>query len=166
MLRKKDFFAKKTGLAPATAARNKLAHDEKVLKKRQAHAAKMRENQLAVGELSGNQVKLALTQRMNNVPDDNPVKLLCQELGYDPLKEIVVLAKNRKTDKKMRADLNRYLVDKLIPNLKSISNETKIKATVSVQVQSFKDASKAALKPLREIEDGEYEEFDEKESDG
>lgn len=134
-------------------------------------ARERRELALKTGNVVGletEELQMAVEQHMAAVPDDNPVKLACRTEDYDPLTELISIAKNHKTDKKLRADLNKYLVDKLVPNLRSLDVQKKTKMSVTVKVQSFRDASQKELKQLAKIEefkDADYAEFEEIEDD-
>ena len=70
----------------------------------------------------------------------NRVVEVCEELGHDPIRELVLRAK-KNTGPGIKASeiisINKYLVDKLVPNVKSIDIQQNTKLSVSVTVKKF-----------------------------
>jgi hypothetical protein len=145
---------------------NRKQHAEATRRNRQAGLAKAREirkaNLISQNLALPEEVRVMVEQRMADIPDDNPIKRLCLDLGHNPMEAIVKLAKTSK-EMKVRMELNKYLVDKLVPNLRAVDMQQKVKMQVSVRIQSFKDASQEALKktaPAAAYVDADYSEFD------
>lgn len=159
----------------ALLKRNAEAHAAKVKRVRQgtmAHALKVKNERLhkekvALGsELPvehEQEIRVAIEKRMASVPDDNPVKILAEQTGHNPLSELFRIAKQRKTPQKEKIEINKFLTTHLVPKMKAVDTQSRIKASVTVKVQSFKQASQKALKQVDQFVDADYEEFEESE---
>ncbi len=106
----------------------------------------------------------------------NRVVEVCEELGHDPIRELVLRAK-KNTGPGIRASeiisINKYLVDKLVPNVKSIDIQQNTKLSVSVTVKKFGagDTKTIDVEAMRKAatadmpSDEEYAEFFENKDD-
>lgn len=98
------------------------------------------------------------------------VERLCKKHDYSPLEELVLAAKKGKLKPAERISINKYLGNKMVPDVKAVDIQADMNMNVRVTLQSFADASVAAMKEAHKVvdevlTDDDYAEFEEIDSD-
>jgi hypothetical protein len=162
------FARKKRDLPAALKERNAEAAKARAKRNRQAGAALAREKKRAqevekgvVLPVADTRIQAEIQQRLSEIPDENPVKQMCAKLGHNPLEFLVKMAKSAR-DAKTKVELNKYLSDKLVPNLRAVDMQQKLKMNVTVRIQSFRgsETTKAPEPARTPFVDADYEEFE------
>ncbi len=145
-------------------------HNEKLRKAALAREAKKRRER-KMKELKEEKQILALegslaeSRRQRDHGDQ--VRRACEEVGLDPVLELVKRAKAPRTPPVEKVRLLKILVDKMVPDVKAIDIQQEMKMTVNVEVTAFGDVKQRTLKAAEalEIADEAYEEFEEPEQE-
>lgn len=138
--------------AERRAARLAREREERIALAKEARIA--RNEALPEGSLE------AAALRMDLVPDANPVKAACLAGNHDPLATLVQMASSQNMERKLKIDLNKYLVDKLIPNLRALDIQKRSDINVNVTITSFIGVDPEEMRKREEkYVDADYEEF-------
>lgn len=140
---------------------NEDRHQEAVLRNRREGAAKARAKKM---EQAGNfpveqaEVHAILEQTLQDAPED--FKALCLKHGHNPMDWLFHKAKHIK-DIDTKVEINKFLANKMFPNLKAVDVQKKMEMNVRVTVTSFKGARQDDLKNVTPVPDEAYDEFEE-----
>jgi len=85
---------------------------------------------------------------LNNTENNSEVARLCREHKHDPIKQLILTAKKKDTEPALKLAINKYLTNKLTPDLKSLDLNVEKNLNVRVTVVSFKDANKPLLEKM------------------
>lgn len=96
-----------------------LAKNEK-----QAEELAQKEKFLDNRQMSANEMRGAVMQ-------------LCKELDHEPLKKLILYAKNPKTPLREQVALNKYLSDKMVPDVKAVDIQADMRMNLRVEITRF-----------------------------
>lgn len=158
--KKRNLTAQQRAAKRITALRNLGIHDAKVMKRAEQEAKLTNlslEEHIAKKEASIAENKTIAEMR-------GEVERLCKEHDYNPLKELIVTAKKGKLKPSEKISIDKYLGNKMVPDVKAVDIQADMNMNVRVTIQSFAGATEAVMKEAHKVAidlvDEDYEEFE------
>jgi len=98
------------------------------------------------------------------------VERLCKKHDYSPLEELIISAKTGDIKPQEKISIDKYLGNKMVPDVKAVDIQADMNMNVRVVLQSFADATTEAMKQAHRVvdqvlTDEDYAEFEEVEDE-